>query len=180
MSDTAPSLAARAVALRDAFDRSFAAARPPDPPPGVDLLAIRVGAEPYALRLSEISGLHPDRRITPLPGAAAVLRGIAGVRSAIVPVYDLAALLGHPQAEDVRWLAMAADERVAFAFAAVDGHLRLPPDAIMANEAGQRPHRYVREFARTADQSVYPIADLRSIIDAVRRSISPGPPSEGC
>jgi chemotaxis signal transduction protein len=179
MSESVSSLAARAAALRDAFDRSFAAARPPDAPPGVDLLAIGVGAKSYALRLSEIAGLHPDRRITPLPGAAPALRGIAGFRGAIVPVYDLAALLGHPQAEEARWLAMAVGEPVAFAFATVDGHLRVARDAIMADAIGQGPHRGVREFARIADQAVHPIVHLPSIIDAVRRSISPRPQAEG-
>jgi purine-binding chemotaxis protein CheW len=172
-------LADRAAALREAFDRSFAAVRPPDPPPVEDLLAIRIGAEPYALRLSEIAGLHPDRRITPLPGGVPSLRGIAAFRGVIVPVYDLAAWLGHPQEEAVRWLALAASEPIAFAFAVVDGHLRVAHDAIVPNRAGERAHRHVREFARVAEQAVCPIVHLPSIIDAVRRLISPEPQSEG-
>jgi len=179
MSENAASLVERTAALREAFDRSFAAARPPDPPPGEDLLAIRIGAEPYALRLSEIAALHPDRRITPLFGSLPSLRGIAAFRGAIMPVYDLATLLGHPQAAAVRWLATAASEPIAFAFAAVDGHLQVAHDAIVSNGADERPHRYVREFARMTDQGARPIVHLPSVIDAVRRLISPDPQSEG-
>jgi chemotaxis signal transduction protein len=179
VSDNAVSLAGRAAALRDAFDRSFAAARPPDPPPGEDLLAIRIAAERYAIRLSEIAGLYPDRRISPLPGSTPALRGIAGFRGVIVPVYDLAALLGQPPGDTIRWIAMAASEPLAFAFTAIDRRLQVARDAIVPNEIDGRPHRYVREFARTTEATVYPIVDLPSIIDAVKRSIAPRSQAEG-
>jgi purine-binding chemotaxis protein CheW len=164
------SLGLRAAALRDAFDRSFAVPLPPDPPPGRDLLAIRVGEEPYALYLSDIAALHPDRRTTPLPGSMPALRGIAGFRGAVVPVYDLAALLGQPPAEVVRWHAIAASAPVAFAFAWLDRQLRVPREAIVRDETGERPHRHVREFART-EGVVHPIVDLPSVVDAVKRLI---------
>lgn len=171
MNGNAVSLSLRAAALREAFDRSFAVPRPPNPPPSEDLLAIRVGEEPYALRLSDIAALHPDRRITPLPGSMPALRGIAGFRGAVVPVYDLAALLGQPPAEAVRWHAIAASAPVAFAFAALDRQLRVPRDAIVPNETGEQPHRYVREFVRMTEGVVHPIVDLPSVIDAVKRLI---------
>ena len=83
----------RAAQLRRDFDSSFA-----NPPPVAgeavqDLLAIRLGARRFALRLSEIAGLYADKRITPVPGAAAGMLGIAGFRGSILPVYDLQRLL---------------------------------------------------------------------------------------
>jgi chemotaxis signal transduction protein len=178
MSEAPRSPAERVAAMRGAFDRSFATPRPPDPPPDDDLLAIRVEAEPYALRLSEIGAVHLDRRITPLPGSTPVLRGIAGFRGVIAPIYDLAALLGRPPAEVVRWLVIAAGEPIGFAFAAVDGRLRIARDAMVPNRVGERPHRCVREFARITGDVVQPIIDLPSMIDAVKRLAAPPPQGE--
>jgi purine-binding chemotaxis protein CheW len=171
MSDDRLMYSDRVARLRDPFDRSFAEARPPDPPAAENLLAIRLGLEPYALRLSEIVGLFADRKITRLPGGAPELLGIAGFRGAIVPVYDLPALLGHRAEEAVRWLVIAASESLAFAFAALDGHLRVPLDAIVPHEAGEHPGRYVRDFARTPDLA-RPIVHLPSVLDAVRRQVT--------
>ena len=96
MSASATGIAERAAELRHAFDHSFAE------PAGLGrgfreaLLAVRVDTQPFAIRLSEISGLFADKKITPVPGSEATLRGIAGFRGAIVPVYDLQILLGQP------------------------------------------------------------------------------------
>ncbi|HTT79626.1 MAG TPA: chemotaxis protein CheW [Stellaceae bacterium] len=171
MSDDGLLSAGGVLRLRDAFDRSFAEARRPDPPAIEKLLAIRSGPEPYALRLSEIAGLYADRKITPLPGSVPALLGIAGFRGAIVPVYDLPALLGHRPEEAARWLVTAAGAPIAFAFAALDGHLQVAPDAIVAREEAAQPLLYVREFARTAE-IMRPIVHLRSVVDAVRRQVT--------
>lgn len=170
MSDDGIQLHHRAAALRDAFDRMFAEARPPDPPPTEDLLAIRIGSEPYALRLSEIAGLFADRRITRIPGRPPALLGIAGFRGAIVPVYDLHALLGYRSAEGARWLTMAAEAPVAFAFTAQEGHLRIPQDAIIPHQTEGQPRQHVMEFARLPDL-VRPIVHLPSVVEAIRRQV---------
>ncbi len=166
--------AERAAELRLAFDRSFAEARPPDPPPSEDLIAIRLGAEPYALRLSEVSGVFAGQQITPLPSRVPALLGVSGFRGTILPVYDLHVLLGHPPAETTRWLVTAAEAPVAFAFAAMDGHIRLSLDAIVSREADQRERRHVREFARTAGL-VRPIVHLPSLLDAIRKQVPASP-----
>jgi chemotaxis signal transduction protein len=170
MSDLASSLAGRAALLRDAFDGSFAEARPPDPPPTADLLGIRIATEPHALHLSGITGLFADRKVTPVPGCAPGLLGIAGFRGTILPVYDLDALLGHRATEAARWLAIAAGAPVAFAFGALDGHLRVALDAIIPQQAGSQSRRHIREFARIAE-ALRPIVDLASVIDAIRRQL---------
>ncbi|HYM71932.1 MAG TPA: chemotaxis protein CheW [Stellaceae bacterium] len=177
MSRESPRAADLAATLRGAFDRSFAEAHPPDPPPSEDLLAIRVGTEPYALRLSEIAGLFADRKITPLPRRASALLGIAGFRGAIVPVYDLHVLLGDTPAETARWLAMAAEAPVAFAFAAQEGHLRIPCAAIVPHRGDEPTHQNIRDFARTPD-GVRPIVHLSSVIGAVRRQLPANLPGD--
>jgi purine-binding chemotaxis protein CheW len=172
MNDADRTLERRIAALRDAFDRSFAEARAPDPAAGEDLLAIAIGTEPYALRLSEIAGLFPARKITRLPGGPPALLGIAGFRRTILPVYDLAALLGHPREATVRWLAMAAAAPIAVALATVEGHRRVASAEIVAHERGAPERRHVRDFARSPGL-VRPIVHLPSILDAIRAQTTP-------
>jgi chemotaxis signal transduction protein len=178
MSGQPSSLADRAGALRLAFDRSFAQEARRDTTPMENLLAFHLGSEPYALRLSEIGGLFVDRKITPVPGDAASLLGIAGFRGSVVPVYDLHALLGRPASETPRWLAVVAGASVAVAFETFVGHLRVPREAIMRREAGQQASRLVREFASIGD-GVWPVVHLPFVLDAIREqspAISRGEP----
>ena len=96
---TAPvagSVTGRVQRLRDDFDRSFAEPAVSHDAEHVELLAIGAGGRSYAIRLSQTWGLHPDRPITALPGPLPALLGLAGFTGTAVPVYDLAALLGHP------------------------------------------------------------------------------------
>jgi purine-binding chemotaxis protein CheW len=152
MSAPVPAITGKAAELRLAFDRAFAEPTKIQTDTREALLAIRVGAEPYAIRLSEISGLYADRKITPVPGSAASLLGIAGFRGAIVPVYRLRALLGvaEPASDNgaaPRWLVIAAAAPVALAFEGFDGQRRVPHDAIVARPHGGRAHAH--EFARS-------------------------------
>jgi chemotaxis signal transduction protein len=127
-------VAQRLARLRADFDRSFAEPLRRHDEEHDELLAIRAGGRPYALRLSQTSGLHPDRPVTPLPGRLAALLGVAGFSGAIVPVYDLAALLGHPVAQQPRWLVLAAGAPpLALAFHELDGHLQVPADSIVTD-----------------------------------------------
>lgn len=151
--------------LRDAFDSSFA--RMPEERAGASekLLAIRIGGEPHALRLSEIAGVFVDRTITPVPSRSPALLGIAGVRGSVVPVFDLGALVGYAPAARARWIVIAARERVGFAFDAFDGHLATAAGAIMRAREGTA---HVREVVRTGDQ-LRPIVLLESVIAALGR-----------
>ena len=116
MMEAASSVTERAAELRREFDRSFA--NPPLAEYAVmhDLLAIRLSAKGFAIRLSEIAGLFADKKITRVPGANAALLGIAGFRGTIVPVYDLQSLLDHSAGPMSRWLIVAAAAPVAFSF----------------------------------------------------------------
>lgn len=170
MSDERASVLTRAAELRDAFDRSFAEPLPSGPPLLIDLLAIRMGEERCALFLSEIAGLYADRKVTPVPGGAHALLGIAGFRGVIAPVYDLQVLLGYPAAEAARWLVMAARERAAFAFTTQEGQLRVSPEMIVSEQSGRPSRRHVRKFVRVAG-GLHPIIDLSSVLEAVRRQV---------
>ena len=123
--------------LRADFDRSFAEPARSHDDEHVELLLIRAGERPYAIRLSQTSGVHPDRPVTPLPGPLPALLGLAGFTGQVVPVYDLAALLGHPLPERPRWLVLAGgNPPLGLAFHELDGHVRATGSDIVREAAG--------------------------------------------
>jgi chemotaxis signal transduction protein len=172
MSDSMSGLAQRAAELRLAFDRGFAAPLRIKAAATQNLLAIRVSAEPYAIRLSEVTGLFVDRKFTRVPGGNPALLGIAGFRGALVPVYSLRALLGHSGTHVSRWLVIAAAAPVALAFDLFEGHLRAPADAILPRQSPEQMRGYAPEFIRTASV-VRPILYLPSVIDALGPTEAP-------
>jgi chemotaxis signal transduction protein len=156
-------LSSRAAELRDAFDRSFAGA-PAESPPCDDFLDVRLGPVRHALRVSEMAGLLADVRIAPLPSPIGELLGIAGLRGAILPVYDLRALLGYSTEAPPRWVAIAAAAPVAFAFDAFERHLRVRRDAVVPHADGGS--RHVREVVRL-DEGMRPIVSIASVLDVL-------------
>jgi chemotaxis signal transduction protein len=157
----------RAAELRLAFDRTFAEPVRLDTTFKEDFLAVRVGTQACAMRVSEITGLFADRKITPVPGGHAALRGIAGFRGSIVPVYDLQILLGHSSSETLRWLVIAAAAPVALAFAGFDGQLRVSRDAIVSEPPRPGSRDYARELVQT-ENFVGPVVNLASVLDMIK------------
>lgn len=155
----------RAAQLRRAFDRSFAEPPPPLPPPTSDFIAIGVGADTLALRVSEIDALHADTTVVPVPSPVPEFMGLAGFRGKLTPVYDLAALLGYPSSSG-RWLALADRRSVAFAFDRYHEHFRIEASAAVAGRSGNR--RHIHSIAQQGDRA-WPIVDLVSLVAALRQ-----------
>lgn len=165
-----------ALAMRREFDLSFARAPHAETAHLEKLLAIRLGADAYAIRIAEIGGLYVDRPILHLPTPVAGLLGVAGFRGRIAPVYDLAALLGHARQTcqaAPRWLILTRlQEPVALAFDAFDGHFAVAPERIVkapdnaSAPAGGGPH--LRD-AVLSDDAVRPIIHLQSLLDNIQR-----------
>lgn len=150
--------------LRADFDRSFTEPARRHDVEHDELLAVQAGGRRYALRLSQTTGLYPDRPVTPLPGPVNALLGVAGFSGTIVPVYDLAALLGHPVPDRPRWLVLATGSPpLALAFHELEGHVRVPADSIIT-EAG--PRGSLRGMVPLAD-GTRPIVDLPAARTAV-------------
>lgn len=129
----------RAQQLREAFDRAFAAPLTDGVEVCTDFLAVRIGGDPYALRLSELSGLSADKKIVPIPSGAAALLGLAGFRGAVTPVFDLARLLGYPTTRAPRWIVLAGERaQVGLAFETFEAHVRVGNAALVAPAADER------------------------------------------
>lgn len=155
--------------LRQAFDASFA--QPPAPPPEAQehLLLVTAGSTRLALRLGELSGLQPLRRLVSLPGARRELLGLAGVRGRLVAVFSLARLLGLEATGDgrPRWLALCGGEhsQLGLAFAQFDGQRQLPLSEIRSADAGQSGS-WATELAQIGGQ-LYPVLQLPLLLKSL-------------
>jgi chemotaxis signal transduction protein len=144
-----------AAALRRSFDASFAVAPAGAAERQEGLLAIRIAADPYALRLTEIAGLYVDLKIVAAPSRSSQLLGIVGLRGMMAPVYDLAALMQYPLAPSARWMVLArAPQPVGFVFEGFEAHMQVQASMEIGMDApGARTGasgRYTRGTVRTA------------------------------
>ncbi|WP_137936817.1 chemotaxis protein CheW [Chitinivorax sp. B] len=118
--------------LRDDFNHAFSQPPAHNQQNARNLLAINVAGDTYALHVNDIGGVHVDRQIVPLPSPLPALLGLAGFRGQIVPVYDLAILLGYTPQPAARWLVQVrSTEAVALAFHRFDGHFSVTNDDIV-------------------------------------------------
>lgn len=166
----------RAAELREAFDRSFAEA-PPTAAALEDLLEIRLGALSYALRVIELAGLHGDIAITALPSRVPALLGIAAVRGAILPVYDLRLMLGLAADTTPRWVVIAAATPVGLACDGFDRHLRLRRDTIVPYGGVDTAVLHVRDVVHV-DGRARPIISLPSVLDAITMRVRAAAPEK--
>jgi chemotaxis signal transduction protein len=154
------SVADRVAQLRDDFDRSFAEPARVLDSESVELLAVRAGDRPYAIRLDQSAGVHPDRPVTALPTTVRALLGVAGYAGTVVPVYDLAGLLAHPVPQRPRWLLLTAGEPpLALAFHELDQHLRVPATDVIGGSADGDQLGCLRGMVRLPDGD-RPIVDI--------------------
>jgi purine-binding chemotaxis protein CheW len=161
----------RAAELRDAFDRSFAQPSNAGAEAVENLLAISIGVDRYALRLADVSGLFADKKVTWLPSSVSELRGIAGFRGSVLPVYDLGMLLGYPRAAAPRWLVVTPLTPVALAFEGFDGYLNVRREAIVSEARAEAREGHVREVVQAADR-VRPVISLTSVLEWIRHRAS--------
>jgi purine-binding chemotaxis protein CheW len=159
----------RADELRAQLDASFAEPREVVRPAMSALLAIRAGEELRAVQVSELQAVLADRPITRLPTPVAELLGLCAIRGAIVPVYDLAALLGAPvqRRHTPRWIMLAQHrELIALAFDALDAQLIVPAAEIASGSSGGDGAVLVQGVLR-------PLLRIASVLELIERRVRP-------
>jgi chemotaxis signal transduction protein len=160
---------AKAAELRDTFDRARAIAFLSEVRErSEDLLALRVSGDTFAIRLGEISGLATDRKIVAFPSPIPELLGVAAIRSRLVPVYSLAALLGYSApATRGRWLVLCGiEEPVGLAINDFEGYVRVPHSQVYVAVHKDGASARVVHVVRTGDlvRDVLSIPVLMEII----------------
>lgn len=141
--------------LREAFDRSYAEPLPGEPPAQLELLIVRVAGARYAIRQGQVASVHAGIAIAPVPSPCRALFGIANVRGALMPVFDLAAALGRPVDAPPRWLVVVRGSAAGLAFESFERH------AHVTRRAGAID---VVEL----DDGRYPVVDLIAALDKVK------------
>ncbi len=91
---------------------------------------------------------------------------MAGFRGAILPIYDLAALVGLPASEKARWFAIVAGAELAVAFETFDGHVSVPADAVVPNESQEGSRRHFSHLLRSTD-GLRAVINLASVLHPV-------------
>ncbi len=180
MGGVSESSASRAAELRREFDRTFLAPPREEGEEREDLLAVRLAGDPYAFRVREIAGLEVCRRVVPLPRRVAGLCGLAGLRGGLVPVYDLGALLGYPEAgETPRWLILCGrPDPVGLGVAELDGYLRVPRSALHRADGRDGGRVHLREVVRDGGVTRGMIG-VPALLETINgRAGSPGRPEE--
>ena len=71
------------------------------------LLVFRAGGESYALPMESVREVECVGRVTPVPGAPGFIRGLVNLRGEILPLLDLAALVGKREERPAQRLIVA-------------------------------------------------------------------------
>jgi chemotaxis signal transduction protein len=167
---------ASAEAMRRRFDASFAEPPRPTLTESTPFLSIRLGGDAFVLRVREVTGLAPARRIIALPGSAPAMLGLSGLRGHVVAVFSLSLLMGY-RSETPRWLAMCAGEGtegVALAFGEFEGYLELPAADVRTTgpaEPRREAATLVREYVAAAGQ-LRGVIDLASVVKGAYATVA--------
>jgi len=139
----------------------------------LDVLLIELTGELYALPSASVREVVRYRDYTPVPGAPAVLPGILNQRGTILPVVDLALLLGLASAPPTRAtrLVVVAHNEIDMALLAerVRDLVELPAGLIDPLPTALDPARarYLRGVVHYEDQPVA-LLDLDELISGLR------------
>jgi chemotaxis signal transduction protein len=164
---------ARLTHLRRAFDHGFAELPSATASQSETLLSVRIAGRPFAIRMAELAGFQPRRKIVRLPGDVPHLLGLAGIRGKVVPVFDLASLIGCGRASDAwRWLLLgSAQEPIGLAFDEFEGYLQvLRSDLYSVRDKENREE--VRE-AVSVGGVARGVVNLGSILTGLGRGAAP-------
>lgn len=173
-------LAARALELRQAFDRSFAQREAARSEAQLELLLIRVRGHGYAVRLSQVLSLHADRKLVLAPSPRPDLLGLLGVRGQVAPVYDLGQLLGYGPGPAMRWsLLVRASAPFGLAFEHFDAHVRVSPDALVAVPADAETAPRLATASITREDGSRHVIDLSALIAEMTGSGRQHAPEQG-
>jgi purine-binding chemotaxis protein CheW len=113
---------------------------PPAPVRPIDVIVLDLAGERYAVDVGSVLEVVPVGRLTPVPSTPAFVLGLTTVRGRVLPVMDLAPVLGidaREDREDSHVVVVQADG-VAFGIAAggVDGPERHEAEKLEAEMVG--------------------------------------------
>jgi purine-binding chemotaxis protein CheW len=159
-----------AADLRLEFDNTFAA---PPAGSGADresLITLRVAGEALAVKTLHITEVARRRRIVPLPSRVPGLLGIMALRGALIPVYDLATLLGLPAAGGQgSWLILVNPEApVGLLFDEFQGQFEVARACLYESD-GSGSLKHLRLMAKIGFAH-RALIDIAGIVEEIRKA----------
>ena len=125
---------------------------------------VRVADEHYALPVADVLEVAELGDVTPVPGAGTAVLGVRNMRGQVLPVVDLATVLGLPPVTPQRLVvAERGGLRAGLAVDAVDGVEQLP-------DASQEVDSRHLVGAALAEGALVGVIDVESVLAAVEIS----------
>jgi hypothetical protein len=117
------------------------------------------------MRVKDIGGLLHDHSITAVPSPISEFVGLVGLKVGLVPVYSLAALLGHNDTEGQGWLVLCGTSQpFALCFGGFEGYAQIPASKIFAAATAGL---HVGEVAQTQDTTRL-VVSVPSLTEAIK------------
>ena len=126
---------------------------------------VRVGTELYALPVVQVLEVGEMRALTLAPGASRATLGICNLRGDLLPVFDLATVLGLPRSEDPQRMLVAerCGTRAGFAVDEVTDVDELP-------EADQEADSDLLSSAALIDGSLVGVIDIDRLFETLEKA----------
>ena len=126
---------------------------------------VRVGAELYAVPVAHVLEIGEIGELTAAPGASRSTLGVRNLRGDLLPVFDLAAVLGLPRSESPQRMLVAerGGMRAGFAVDEVTDVDELP-------EADQDVDSALLSGAALIDNSLVGVIDVDRLFDALENA----------
>ncbi|MEO9175238.1 MAG: chemotaxis protein CheW [Gaiellales bacterium] len=126
---------------------------------------VRIGAERYALPVAYVLEVGEIGELTPVPGASRATLGVRNLRGDVLPVFDLAAVLGLPCGSSARRLIVAerGGIRAGFAVDEVTEVDELP-------EGDERVDSALLSRATLANGSLVGVIDVDRVFDTLEQA----------
>jgi purine-binding chemotaxis protein CheW len=128
---------------------------------------VDVAGESYALPVDEVLEVADLAGVTPVPGAAAAVLGVRNLRGTVLPVVELATILGLPRAGAPDRMVVAEDggRRAGLAVDSVAGVEPLSADT----EPAESKHL---SGAALVDGALIGLIDLSAVLDAAQEVVA--------
>jgi len=129
-------------------------------------VCIAIGVERYALPISSTREIVQLEKLTPIPGVTAEIAGVTSLRGRILPVLNLATILGVEGAKDSS-LAVVTE---------VDGHsyALLADSVVDVTDLDQEPSGVESEFLEgvvSVDKALIGVLDMAKVVNSVAREL---------
>jgi len=146
--------------------------------PGIVRQAVRIGDLRLLFDFAATSQLSELVPITPLPVTPHWMRGLASLHGSVLPVFDLASLIGLDRAEGQKHLLLVVGHGDSAAALLIDGL----PDRFRFDESGRAAewdaHPWMAECAASAyvrDEQIWLDIDHQRLLDKIEQSLrTPG------